>query len=46
VDSLTGEQLELDVSHLCVCDEPKVDKGLNMSLMNSLREEAHKTQAK
>jgi len=46
VDSLTGEQLGLDVSHLCVCDEPKVDKGLNTSLMDSLREDARKTRAK
>jgi hypothetical protein len=46
VDSLTGEKLGLDVSHLCVCEEPKEDKRLNCSLMNSLREEARKTRAK
>ena len=27
VDNLSGEQLELDVSHLCVCEESKEDKG-------------------
>ncbi len=32
VDDLSGEQLELDVSHLCVCEESKEDKGLNKSL--------------
>ena len=46
VDNLSGEQLELDVSHLCVCEESKEDKGLNRSLMNSLREEARKTRAR
>jgi hypothetical protein len=40
VDKLTGERLELDVSHLCVCRESKADKKLNSSLMNALREEA------
>jgi hypothetical protein len=46
VDNLSGEQLDLDVSHLCVCEESKEDKWLNKSLMNSLREEARKTRAK
>ena len=46
MDSLSGEQLELDVSHLCVCQESKEDKGLNRSLMDALREEARKTRAK
>lgn len=46
VDSFTGEQLGLDVSHLCVCEEPKEDKRLNASLMNALREEARKIRAK
>jgi hypothetical protein len=39
MDSLSGEQLELDVTHLCVCQESKEDKGLNRSLMYALREE-------
>jgi len=46
VDSFTGEQLGLDISHLCVCEEPKEDKRLNASLMNALREEARKRRAK
>jgi hypothetical protein len=46
VNNFSGEQLGLDVSHLCVCEESKEDKGLNRSLMNSLREEARKTRAK
>lgn len=46
VDTLTGEQLELDISHLCLCDESKEDKKLNTSLMDALREEARKTRAK
>jgi hypothetical protein len=46
VDNLSGEQLELDVSHLCVCEELKEDKGLNRSLMDSLQEEAHKIWAR
>lgn len=46
VDDLSGEQLELDVSHLCVCEESKEDKGLNRSLMDPLREEARKIRAK
>ena len=46
MDNLSGEQLELDVSHLCVCQESKEDKGLNRSLMDALREEARKTRAK
>jgi hypothetical protein len=46
MDSLSGEQLEMDVSHLCVCQESKEDKGLNRSLMDALREEARKTRAK
>ena len=36
MDSLSGEQLELDASHLCVCHESKEDKVLNASLMNAL----------
>ncbi len=46
VDNISGEQLGLDVSHLCVCEESKENKGLNRSLMDSLREEARKTRAK
>jgi hypothetical protein len=45
-DHLTGEQLELDASHLCVCEESKDSKELNRTLMDELREEARKTQAK
>lgn len=46
MDNLSGEQLELDVSHLCVCQESKEDKGLNSSLMNALRAEARQVRAK
>lgn len=46
VDRLSGEKLELDVSHLCVGEESKVDKELNRTLMDSLREEARKIRAK
>jgi len=46
VDSLSGEQLELDVSHLCVCHESKEDKVLNSFLMNALRAEARLVRAK
>ena len=45
-DHLTGEQLELDASHLCVCEESKDSKELNRMLMDELREEARKTRAK
>ena len=46
VDVLTGEQLELDVSYLCVCEESKEDKTRNRLLMNELQEEARKIRAK
>ena len=46
VDMLTGEQLELDVSYLCVCEDSKEDKMRNRLLMNELREEARKIRAK
>ncbi len=46
MDILSGEQLELDISHLCVCQESKEDKERNRSLMDALREEARKTRAK
>ena len=45
-DSLTREQLKLDVSHLCVGSEMKDEKSLNDSLMSALHELAHKTCAK
>ena len=46
VDVLTGEQLELDVSYLCVCEKSKEDKTQNKLLMDELREEARKIRAK
>ena len=46
MDRLTGEELGLDVFHLCVCEESKEHKKLNSSLMDQLREEARKTRAK
>lgn len=41
-----GEQLELDSSHLCLCDESKKNKKLNSTLMDTLRMEAHEVRAK
>lgn len=35
-DTLTGEKLELDSSALCVCEESKEEKKLNVSLMDTL----------
>ena len=46
VDTLTGDRLELDASHLCVCDEPMDERKRNDLLMNPLREEARKIRAK
>ena len=46
VDTLTGDQLEMDASHLCVCDESIEDRKRNDLLMESLREEARKKRAK
>ncbi len=46
MDRLTGEELGLDVFHLCVCEESKEHKKLNSSLMDQLREEARKTWAR
>lgn len=46
VDSLTGEQLELGVDHLCEAIETKEDKKRNKSVMTALREQARKTRAK
>jgi hypothetical protein len=46
VDTLTGEQLEMNASYLCVCEEAMEDKTRNSSLMVALREEARKIRAK
>jgi hypothetical protein len=46
MDELTGEELQLDISHLCVCEASKEDKRLNSLLMLGLREEARKIRAK
>lgn len=46
MDKLTGEELQLDISHLCVCEASKEDKRLNSSLMLGLREAARKIRAK
>lgn len=43
---LTDERLDLDKSHLCVCDESKDERKNGDSLMRELREEARKTRAK
>jgi hypothetical protein len=40
VDTLTGEQLELDPDSLCIAVETSKDKKLNAKLMNSLRDDA------
>jgi hypothetical protein len=40
VDTLTGEQLELDPDSLCIAVEMSKDKKLNANLMKSLREDA------
>ena len=46
VDTLTGEQLEMDSSHLCVCQEPIEERKRNDLLMLPLREEARTKRAK
>ena len=46
VDTLTGDQLEMDASDLCVCDESIDDRTLNNQLMQPLRDEARKKRAK
>ena len=46
VDTLTGDQLEMDALHLCVCEESIEDRKRNDSVMVSLREEARKKRAK
>ena len=45
-DRLTGEELALDPSHLCICEESEGDKKLNALLMEPLREDARKIRAK
>ena len=45
-DTLTGGQLEMDASHLCVCEESIEDRKRNDLLMRPLREEARKKRAK
>ena len=46
VDTLTGDQLEMDASHLCVCEESIEDRKQNDLMMQPLREEARKKRAK
>ena len=46
VDTLTEERLELEASHLCVCEESIEDKKRHDNLMKPLREEARKIRAK
>jgi hypothetical protein len=46
VDALTGDQLEMDASHLCVCKESIEDRKLNDRLMQPLREKAREKRAK
>jgi len=45
-DSLTGEQLELDVDHLCEGIETKEDKKCNKLVMTALCKQACKICAK
>jgi hypothetical protein len=45
-DSLTGEQLELGVDHLCEAIETKEDKQRNKLVMTALREQARKIRPK
>ena len=45
-DTLTGDRLEMDASHLCVCEESIEDRKRNDLLMQPLREEARKKRAK
>jgi hypothetical protein len=45
-DTLTGGQLEMDASHLCVCEESIEDRKRNDLLLQPLREEARKKRAK
>jgi len=45
-DVLTKEQLDLDVSYLCLCEESKEDKKRNSALMGAVRREARNIRAK
>ena len=45
-ESLTGEQLEFDKYHLCLCDESKEDRRLGDSLMDDLRRVRRQVRAK
>ena len=45
-DTLTGDQLEMDASHLCVCEESIEDRKRNDQLMQPLREKAREKRAK
>ncbi len=46
VDTLTGDQVEMDASYLCVCDESIEDRKRNDLMMQPLHEEARKKRAK
>jgi hypothetical protein len=46
VDSLTGERLEMDASHLCVCEEAIEERKRNDLLMLPLRNNAREKRAK
>jgi hypothetical protein len=46
LDTLTGDQLEMDACHLCVCKESIEDRKRNDLLMQPLWEEACKKRAK
>jgi hypothetical protein len=46
MDTLTGEQLEMDASHLCVCEESIEERKQNDLMMQPLRDEARKKRAK
>ena len=45
-DTLTGEQFELGSDSLCIAVETNEEKKLNVNLMSSLRELAHKRRAR
>ena len=45
-DTLAGDQLEMDASHLCVCEESIEARKQNDLLMETLRAEARKKRAK
>ena len=44
--TLTGEQLEMDASHLCVCEESIEERKQNDPMMQPLWDEARKKRAK